>query len=154
MDENEEDFDVNMNKYYLTKLRNILVYRDRYLITKAQITGICVFLIKKENRIILGLDDGTEVVNCIMWTQKNRQVDPKLQQFLADGNVKVGKSLTVLGQLEYYNGQIQINIQKVKVIDDEKDEMHQFYYHAISTQKRLFDPFTRPTPNSYFRSLS
>lgn len=154
VDQREEDFDVNMNKYYLTKLRNILVFRDRYLLTKAHLTGIVVFLIKKENRMILGLDDGTEVVNCIMWTNDKKHKESDLQGFLREGNIKVGQSLTVLGQLEFYNGQVQLNIQKFKVIDDSKDEMHQFYYHTIQTQKRLFDPFTRPTPNPYYRELS
>ena len=180
VDEPEEDFDFNQNKYYscyyfiyilllwllwylklwiiwneqyLTKLKNILVFRDRYLLTKAHIIGIVVFLIKKENRLILGLDDGTEVTNWIMWTNDKKHKESGLSQFISEGNFKVGRSIAVLGQLECYNGQIQMNIQKVHSIDDTKDEMHQFYYHAIKTQKRLFDPFTKTTPNLYYRDL-
>lgn len=154
VDEREEDSDMDMNKYYLSKLKNILVFRDRYLLTKTHVTGVVVFLISKENRKIIGLDDGTEVLNCIMWTNDKRTMDQDMQTFLTDGSLKVGSSLAVLGQLECYNKEIQLNIQKVRLVDDSKDELHHFYYQTLNTQKRLFDPFTRPEPNYYFRALS
>ena len=88
-----------------------------------------------------------------MWTNDKKHKDSDLSQFINEGNIKVGKGISVLGQLEYYNGQIQLNIQKVRSIDDSKDEMHHFYFHAIKTQKRLFDPFTKASPNLYYRDL-
>jgi hypothetical protein len=89
-----------------------------------------------------------------MWTNSPKHKESNLQGFIGEGNMKVGQSLAVLGQLENYNGQIQLNIQKLKVVDDFKDELHHFYYQTIDTQKRLFDPFSRPSPNPYYRSLS
>jgi len=126
--EDIEDHDVDQNKYYLSKGKNVFVFRDKFLVSKANISGIVVFIIKKEMRTIFGLDDGTQVTNCILWTNNyKRNEGAEISKYLSDNKVGVGSSLTVLGQLESFNGQIQLNIRKLKIIDDSREELHQFY---------------------------
>ena len=143
---------MNMNKYYITKLKFIFIFRDQFLLTKAHCTGTVVFCIGKDNRWIYGIDDGTEVINCIQWL-RTKGGDTSLADYLNHGNLKVGDSVSVMGQLEYFNGEVQLNVQKFNVYKS-LDDVHKFYHHVISNQERWFDPYSKAEPNPYYRALS
>ena len=51
----------------------------------------------------------------------NRQND--LRAWLINENVKVGDCLSILGVLEYFQDKTQINVHKLRVIDDANEEL-------------------------------
>jgi hypothetical protein len=63
----------------------------------------------KKSRFIFGIDDGSGVVNCIMWPDKGfesgRSNANELKEFF-DQRMKVGTQVSIIGYLEYYNGEI------------------------------------------------
>ena len=56
-----------MREDYENKCKHFFILRDKYLLTKVQITGVCAYLIKKENKYFFGIDDSTGVMCCILW---------------------------------------------------------------------------------------
>ena len=128
-----EDSDMNMNIYYINKLKNTFILRDEFLITKAHVTGVVVFCIMKEERWIYGIDDGTEVVNCVQWMYK-KDNDTSLAQYLSKGNLKEGKTVSVLAQIEFFGSEIQLNVKSFRILDS-LEESYKFYHQTIKTQK-------------------
>lgn len=104
---------------------------------------------------MFGIDDGTGVVICVMWTNflpdKDRE---ELKEYLLKNEVQVGATLSVMGQLESYGGAVQVNVKNFKAVTNEDNELHQFNYSVVSNQKRLFDPFERPQEVAYFTNLA
>ncbi|CAI2367197.1 unnamed protein product [Moneuplotes crassus] len=150
-----EDHDEEQNKRTILRSKYIIIFRDKYFISNANITGIIVYLIKKENRMIMGLDDGTGITNCILWTNYfTPEEKDNLSNYFRENSIEVGSSVNVLGQLESYNGQVQISIKNIKIMDDSQNDLHQFNYSAVQVQKSMFDPFSRPEQEPYFRNLS
>lgn len=122
-----------------------------------QITGVIVFYIKKEDKHFFGIDDSTGVATCVLWLNDfhnsrsnagNRQND--LRAWLINQNVKVGDCLSILGVLEYFQDKTQINVHKLRVIDDMNEEMLQ-YQQADAAQRCYFDP-TQPFKRRLFDS--
>ena len=68
-----------------------------------------------------------------------------MRQWLAENNVAIGHTLSILGGLEYYQDKIQLNAHKLRLINDTSEEMLQ-YQQIQMVQKVYFDPtkaFTR-----------
>jgi len=63
-----------------------------------------VFLISK-GRHIFGIDDGSGVVTCIMWVDKQKDPQNEINK-LFEYSIRPGTQLSVLGKLEYYNNEI------------------------------------------------
>ena len=53
--------------------------------------------------------------------------------------MKIGDCLSILGGLEYFQDKVQINIHKLRIVDNFNEEMLQ-YQQTMSAQKCYFDP--------------
>lgn len=144
-----------MRQQYEQTCKIFFILRDQYLLTKVQITGVIVFYIKKEEKHFFGIDDSTGVATCVLWLNDfnnsrsnagNRQND--LRAWLINENVKVGDCLSILGVLEYFQDKTQINVHKLRVVDDVNEELLQ-YQQTDAAQRCYFDP-TKPFKRRLF----
>lgn len=107
--------------YYLVKPKHLFILRDRFLLPKVQISGVIMFMLIK-NRFIFGIDDSTGVTNCIYWPDRKDRDAQSLEYFFKT-SMKVGSQVSVVGQLEYYNGEIQINVHKVCLLEEKNHDV-------------------------------
>ena len=104
--------------------------------TKVQITGTLVYHIKKDEKHFFGIDDSTGVICCVLWLKdfnnqrgnaaSSRQND--LRNWLVEEGIKVGDCISVLGALESFRDNIQINIHRIRVIRDNMEEVLQYQH--------------------------
>lgn len=87
--------------------------RDRFLLTKVSISGTVVFLIKKEEKFIFGIDDSTGVMTCVLWLNDyNNQGgqagkrNSDFREWFSRNQVSIGSCISVLGGMEYYKEKI------------------------------------------------
>lgn len=119
-----------MKSEFDKKCKIFFILRDFYLLTKVQITGTIVFYIKKDDKHFFGLDDSTGVLTCVLWLNdfnnrggQGERRQGGMRQWLAENNVAIGHTLSILGGLEYYNDKIQLNAHKLRLINDTSEEM-------------------------------
>ena len=104
-----------------------------------------MFVIKKQ-RFIFGIDDGSGVVNCIMWPDKGDRKDDKKTRdsmkreiaFFFDTKIKVGEQISIIGALEYYNGEIQMNVHKISLLADQRQELFSEVSHTTLMHEDMF----------------
>jgi hypothetical protein len=80
------------------------------------------------------VDDTSGVLTCVLWlndfnNNQNGQSGRRqggMRQWLAENNVAIGHTLSILGGLEYYQDKIQLNCHKLRLIADVSEEMLQF----------------------------
>jgi hypothetical protein len=122
-----------MRSQYLSQCKVFFILRDFYLLTKVQITGTIVFLIKKDDKFFFGIDDTTGVMTCVLWLNdyqksgdyaSNKQ--SHIRMWLSENSIDIGDTLAILGGLEYYQDKIQINVHKLRLIRDSNEEMLQY----------------------------
>lgn len=106
-----------------------------------------------KNRFIFGIDDSTGVVNCIYWPDRKDRDSQQLEYFFKT-SMKVGSQVSVVGQLEYYNGDIQINVHKVCLLSDQKHDVFNELGQTFDAQKGFFDPMTAHTPDEHLKSIA
>lgn len=93
------------------------------------------------------------MINCIVWIGDQRFRSSDLIDFLELGNIKCGSVVKVYGLIEYYGGEIQINVEKFSIIQKSVDEMG-FYLQTLDLQKNLFhDPMLLPEPSQKLREV-
>ncbi|CDW74075.1 UNKNOWN [Stylonychia lemnae] len=147
----EDDDYALLNEYqrqfYETNNKIFFILRDQFLLTKIQITGTLVFIIKKEEKYIFGIDDSTGVMVCVLWLNDfNNQGgnagkrNSDFRTWFSEKNIQLGSVLAVLGSMEHYKDKIQVNVHKLRNITDISEEMLQ-YQQTINAQKCYFDPF-------------
>jgi hypothetical protein len=56
-----------MRQHFEQNCKVFFILRDFYLLTKVQVTGTIVFLIKKDEKVFVGIDDTTGVITCVLW---------------------------------------------------------------------------------------
>jgi hypothetical protein len=118
---------------YQQSCKIFFILRDQYLLTKVHITGTIVFYIKKDDKHFFGIDDSTGVITCVLWlndyNNSRGQAGFKqndLRTWLYEKDVKVGDCLSVLGGLEYFKDKTQLNIHKLRIVDNFNEEMLQY----------------------------
>lgn len=63
----------------------------------------------------------------------------ELKALLDESQVRIGSTLSILGTLEKYKKNMQVNIQKLRAIKDQNEEMF-LYQYALKSQQAFFDP--------------
>jgi hypothetical protein len=132
-----------LREQYEQTCKIFFILRDQYLLTKIQITGTIVFYIKKDDKHFFGIDDSTGVITGVLWLNdyNNRQSGRtnELRTWLYDQNVKIGDCVSVLAGLEFFKDKKQMNIHKLRIINDINEEMLQ-YQQTTAAQNCYFDP--------------
>lgn len=145
----DDDYELHQEfqrQLYESHNKIFFILRDRFLLTKVQITGTVVFYIRKEEKYFFGIDDSTGVMTCVLWLNdynKQNLSQKKNQDFrnwFQNQQIQIGSCVSVLGLLEYFKDKIQVNVQKVRAVADINDEMLQ-YQLTVNAQKCFFDPF-------------
>jgi hypothetical protein len=75
------------------------------------------------------LDDTSGVLTCVLWLNdfnQQRNGGGGMRQWLAENNIAIGQTLSILGGLEYYQDKIQLNAHKLRLIKSNSEEMLQF----------------------------
>eukprot|EP00347_Sterkiella_histriomuscorum_P006527 403352426 len=141
-------------QYYESMNKFFFILRDQFLLNKIQICGIMVFIIKREEKYIFGIDDSTGVMTCVLWLNDNKQggQSARRNQDFRNlfANITIGSSLAILGTMEYYKDKIQVNVHKLRPVIDINEEMLQ-YQQTINAQKCYFEPF-KPFQRRLFNS--
>ena len=115
-----------MREVYEQTCKVFFILRDQYLLTKVQVTGVIVFHVKKETKHMIGLDDGSGILTCVIWLNDfgaRHNNDRNIRTWLYENDVKKGDTLSILGGLEYFRDKIQLNCHRLRVVNEASEEM-------------------------------
>lgn len=129
----EEELNDFQQAFFHEKAKNFFIYRDVFLLTKVQVTGVIVFMIKKEEKYFFGIDDSTGVITGVLWlnsftssgnrnqNHEERQIQ-QMKNYITKNNIGKGSTVSLLGALESFKDKTQLNIHKIKIIKDQNEE--------------------------------
>jgi DNA/RNA endonuclease YhcR with UshA esterase domain len=119
------DFITNSNneKYF----RKFFAYNGK-IYSKVEIMGLVVqsktILQGERERRILYIDDTTGVIQCILWKNKMENI-----YYKSEGEINTGTFMRILGQVDYFSGKFEINIENYQIITNY--EIEKFFHQTL-----------------------
>lgn len=118
------------------KYKKFFIFKEK-VFSKVEVMGLVIETKSigqdpKQYRYILYLDDGTSLIQCICWNNKNPNVYNNMKQ-----NVKSGNFIIVYGYVDNYHG-FEILVDNFKFISIAKEELN-FHTCLKRSQEEIFN---------------